>query len=411
MGMGIKSLLLFAVLSSTPLLFAENNRIEVQKIEGLGIEIEKVAPEKAYGGEELLIQNIETKTGGKVIKGQLPKQEIMPNSQTEDETTTTKTNVNVKPNMNVKVGKPGNVRLKEKEVLYELKRREQLRKVSPYLKDPQFFRTLNQLMKPQKAGTSEARDWLSDTTQETRKEETGVKVGEGELGFTPQGGTGTLKPPTPYANGADSKGDKEKKETTKKEGKGKFLFGYCVVDRNIVVGALEMKARFPCIFNDERIDSGHVWGTLKPMPKAYSLVFKPERIETLSGIYFIREGTALNGSRSSVNVATTVNTRVIEKILGKAGVDTAKSTKSMVEEAWKNQGTNVYTTGTVTIEKKEFNIDLLPYYAMWTAGLSIAEGLMDLFQKETQNMPALFSIHRGARLYVEVYVDEEPIAR
>ncbi len=383
-----------------------------EKAQDLGIEIENVEPEKTFTSEELLIKNIETKTEGEVVPAKEASKPLVPEAQEEEEEETgaqgkwsgKEGRRDFRINRKFPVGRKsqtgsggGSPVLKEEEVLREL-RKQRSKQVRKAFRNPRVLQQIQSLFGAQKIRTSEAREWLKEK-KEKKKKETAPGIYE----FSPQAGM------TKMVQAQEEK--KEKKAGGEQKGKGRTIFGYCVVDRDIRVGALEMKARFPCVFSDEKISTGFVWGTLQPKPRAYTLLFKPERIETLMGAYRVVEGVALNGSRSSNNVASTVNTRVIEKIFAKAGVDTAKESKKMVEEAWKNGGTTVFTTGTVTVQKKEFNLNLLPYYAIWTAGLSFAEGVMDLLQKETKDIPVLFTIHRGARLYVEVVIDETPYIR
>jgi hypothetical protein len=190
-------------------------------------------------------------------------------------------------------------------------------------------------------------------------------------------------------------------------GKGKpekiRAVGYCEFDRDIkVFGRQRMYVNIPCYLNGLG-GSATLFGELVPQLENYSLVLKPIELYTESGeIYKVISGYALSGDRSSPNVATEINLRRIEKILAKAGKSVAKDMREVIKDTAKGQQEEVNVNGDVVIKKNELSLNLLGKSALIDGIVALAEGIADVVDKETSNIPVTFKIAKGSLVYLNV---------
>lgn len=190
----------------------------------------------------------------------------------------------------------------------------------------------------------------------------------------------------------------------------KRVVGFCEFDRNIEVwGTQKVYVNLPCYF-EGLPGVSTLFGVLEPDLKNYSLVLKPIEVYDSDGtIYKVEAGYVLNAERSNPNVATEVNTRDIEKILAKAGSDTAQEVKNYVNERLKNAGTQIEVNagGTAVVKQSSFNIDLLGQGALITGIASLVGGVADLITQKTKNVPITFKIDRGAYVFANLIISPE----
>ena len=182
------------------------------------------------------------------------------------------------------------------------------------------------------------------------------------------------------------------------------LMGYCFFDRDIeIFGFEKMYATLPCSF--EGIEgTAQVMGELIPKPRSYSLEFKPLEVYIGHRIYKVVSGYALSGDRSSVNIASEIDTQAIKKILASAGVDAGEQTAEMIKQGARDAQTTVTVNGDVVVKKSEFDINLIGKSALWTGIASLVKNTADYFKRETQNIPITYKIYKGSRLWLNIDV-------
>jgi len=190
----------------------------------------------------------------------------------------------------------------------------------------------------------------------------------------------------------------------------KRVIGFCEFERDIEVwGRQKVYVNLPCYF-EGLPGVSTLFGVLIPDLKNYSLILQPIEVYASDGtIYKVEAGYVLNAERSNPNVATEVNMRDIERILAKAGSDTAQEVKKYVNERLKNAGTQieVYDGGTAVVKQSNFNIDIIGQGALITGIASLVEGFADLIKEKTQNIPITFRIRRGAYVFANLIISPE----
>lgn len=194
-----------------------------------------------------------------------------------------------------------------------------------------------------------------------------------------------------------------------------FLQGYCSMPNELTIERIAGYSVLRCDFLE------HGQGTLaiSVTPDFYSqaLVGTPLYV-TLSNNqkYTIQNGVILNGARTSINIATSVNDRLIEKIVASTGVTSATIVTKYAQEYLQERkqsreveeggdsiisGGNIIQTPTKKNHKEPVKSDYIT-----GATIELASNLIALFGNAyIDSLPYTFKINKDTILYTDLKID------
>lgn len=197
------------------------------------------------------------------------------------------------------------------------------------------------------------------------------------------------------SNGQDAKNQDQKPKTVEK--------GYCKFLHDYEVTLEPVFAQVECLIlsRPSRMARGEV--RLNPEPDKYAL---RAELTSLDGRE-VRSVRVLNADRSSNNVASEVDRRLISNILLRTGVKTGQETSGMVQDIFR-QESRLYEEeiygGRTVLKRREVDEALkqVPKASMYLALANLLGTTSEEILGGRKRLPPLFKVYAGTEIYVEV---------
>lgn len=222
---------------------------------------------------------------------------------------------------------------------------------------------------------------------------------------------------------------KEKKEDSNSEmdnPKDKLISvkGYCIVENTIDIGKQPMSANLNCNTN---IGPIKFFGNYVPHNVMETLFVTGLHIEKNNRKYRIENAKILNESRSSYNVATYVNNRKLEKVAlestSNASVAVQEGANDYLEQLEESKVQQEASNGETTIDNTgSGSVITQPVVTTNTeepdAKDYIVKGAIDIITGTVKavadvyksDLPYLYQIVEGSKLYIDLYVNSTEMA-
>lgn len=200
--------------------------------------------------------------------------------------------------------------------------------------------------------------------------------------------------------------------------------GYCIVEETVDIGKQPMSANLNCNTN---IGPIKFFGNYVPHNPMETLFVTGLHIEKNNRKYKIENAKILNESRSSYNVATYVNNRKLEKVALESTANSAMAVREgandyleqleqskVVEEASVGESTidntgsgTVIAQPVVTKNTKEPEIEDYLVKGAIDIITGTVKAVADVYKSD---LPYLYQIVGGSKLYVDLYVNPKEMA-
>jgi len=198
-------------------------------------------------------------------------------------------------------------------------------------------------------------------------------------------------------------------EAYRAEHEVKFVSGYCILDKDILVERIATYAYLDCDFTNP-IGRGKLAVSMVPEFYAKALVANPLYIVTSDNRYPVHNGVVMTKDRNSVNLANIVNDRLIQKIAISGGYRTlgivaqqAQAYLNAKSEA-RTQTTSTVTGGdnpVVVQDTKVLQPKSEDYFAVAVLQ-SVSELAKIVGENMIENLPYTFKANKGAIYYVDL---------
>ena len=194
----------------------------------------------------------------------------------------------------------------------------------------------------------------------------------------------------------------------------RFTSAYCSVKNEVQIERIAGYAILSCDF--DLYGKGELAVTLTPDFYSLALVATPLHATIKGKKYLIREGAVLNATRTSINVATSVNDYKIEKMvaagavaLGTTATEQARNYLAQYEASQVEQtaGETITTNGTVITPNSTLNVNkpqASTYLAQ--AGIEFVSQLATMLGNAfLDNIPYSFKINKNTLLFADLSID------
>lgn len=187
----------------------------------------------------------------------------------------------------------------------------------------------------------------------------------------------------------------EVKEVKKEE---VFERGYCRFLESYEVSIEPVFAQVECLMLTR--PARFVRGEILLRPEVQSFALRGE-VLSLGGVQ-VKSSRVLNSSRSSANVASHVDTRLISNILLQAGSKTGTEVSQMVQDIFRQPQTRLQ--GGVLVEERrvEESLKQIPRAALYSAIANLVSAGSEQVLAGRRSLPPLFKVYAGTEVYVEV---------
>ena len=197
-----------------------------------------------------------------------------------------------------------------------------------------------------------------------------------------------------------------------------YLTGYCVIKNPVKIERLSAMSYLDCNF-----DKGNGKLAVLLVPDVYSkaLIGKPLYVifnNNPNKRYYVHGGVVMNAQQTSLNIASIVNDRKIDRYLAKTSIDSANIvTINALNYLKAKQESSKQTK--VTYMKDE-NGDLVPIQSQETKSPKISDYIavstMQLISNAVKNLgdmfyedlPYFFKIKANTMFYVDLYLSDKP---
>lgn len=180
----------------------------------------------------------------------------------------------------------------------------------------------------------------------------------------------------------------------------KQLKGTCVVVNDVELVLEEAYSDVECLMSDKTIRVGEM--VFIPQPQEYSLTAK---FVHLSGKQ-VNTLRVLKGDRSSANIATYIDKKILSNIILKATRDSGKSVAEATSNIFKTASrTTMYGGGigsTIVTTDPTAALSAIPKMALYTALANLVKSSSDEMLSNRERLPPLFRVAKGTELYVEI---------
>lgn len=202
------------------------------------------------------------------------------------------------------------------------------------------------------------------------------------------------------------------KNNSKKHWTKFYLAGYCRVPYEVSVSRLAQFVSLTCNFN-----KGEGVLTAMFVPDIYSkaLIGKPLYVTLNNKKYYVKGGVIMNALKTSINIASVVNDRKIERFIAQTGVDSANivtkqalaylqqkqqsETQSQAIYPDSNTSNPVVVTNTQAPHVKDY---------IQNATVQILSKIINNVSNTFfMNLPYLFKVNAHTVFYVNLYVTDE----
>lgn len=176
--------------------------------------------------------------------------------------------------------------------------------------------------------------------------------------------------------------------------------GYCYPEYDVEVSIEEVYVPVNCILNRREVVKGEMM--LIPQIQSYSLTGELTQIE---GKPVKRTINVLTGDRTSKNIASDVDRRIISNIILLTARDTGKAVSDATANIFRSAGRvtmtgNVAGFGTTTVDPTSA-LDSIPKMAMYTALANLLKTSSNELLADKNRLPPLFKLRKNTELYVE----------
>lgn len=191
-----------------------------------------------------------------------------------------------------------------------------------------------------------------------------------------------------------------------------YLNGYCQLPYQVQVDKLTQFVSLKCNF-----DKGEGKLTIMLVPDVYSeaLVAKPLYVVLNNKKYFVKGGIVMNAQKTSINLASVINDRKIEKFLAQTGISSANIITKQAEaylqakQQSETQNTVIYPDGNTSNPVVVSNTQP-PHIKDYiqNTGIQILSNIINnVSDSFFINLPYLFKINKNTIFYTELFVTDE----
>jgi len=186
-----------------------------------------------------------------------------------------------------------------------------------------------------------------------------------------------------------------------------YDYGYCSVLNNVVITPMNLNVPIVVSCMLKHRGKTMIEGEVGINENTGALVFKP--LFLVSDYQKVPiKGRAYNRQRTSENIASYVNTGILERVLSKSAYESGEIVLKGIEERFKNAGRTVITEGgTVVVEKPEIQEKEILRTAGFSFVTSLYKELGASGVKRVEMTTPLYKIFKGDVFYIEVMFDEE----
>ena len=190
-----------------------------------------------------------------------------------------------------------------------------------------------------------------------------------------------------------------------------YLNGYCELPYKVTVSRLSQFVYLRCNFNKGK---GTLAALLVPDLYSKALVGKPIYVVLNNKRYYVKGGVIMNAQKTSINIASVINDRKIEKFIAKTGIDTAnivtkqalaylqaKQQSEQQQQAYYDQNTSnpIVITNYQKPQVKDY---------VQTAGIQIlSQIIQNVSNSFFINLPYLFEVNKNTIFYTDLYVTDK----
>ena len=207
-----------------------------------------------------------------------------------------------------------------------------------------------------------------------------------------------------------------KKKENKPKYKQFYINGYCVLNHMIEISRLSAIANLNCNFNK---GNGTLTTLLVPDIYSKAVVGKPLYItfnNKPNKKYFVIGGVLMNAQQTSINLASVVNDRKIDRFLAKTGIDSANIVtqnalaylETKLQSNTQEQVTYLNTNNGITpVKTQNTKPPKVSDYLKVTALQLLSNLVKNVSDAFYQDLPYLFKINKNSMFYCDLYVTDE----
>jgi len=179
----------------------------------------------------------------------------------------------------------------------------------------------------------------------------------------------------------------------------KVLTGECYFDRDLKVSSVPLPVVLKCAFGNR---VGKLYGELTP--RGYSLLLLPKKVE-VDGKFFSVKGYCLNEATQDLNVASSVNKRILEKIFLFGTEKGLEGLQEGVKEYYENKDTQTYVQDRTVVQEKKISKSYPLVYGVVSFVQGAFSEFINLFKKEYGQVPVLWTVKAGTTVKAELEVE------
>lgn len=175
--------------------------------------------------------------------------------------------------------------------------------------------------------------------------------------------------------------------------------GYCYPEFDVDVSIEEVYVPVNCILNRRQVVKGEMM--LLPVPQNYSLKAVLTQIDGKPVKNSIK---VLTGDKTSSNIASEVDKRLIANVLLLTARDTGKNVANATANIFNSAATTTLTNtggfGVITVDPTA-SLNSIPKMAMYTALANLLKTSSNELLADKNRLPPLFKLKKNTELYVE----------